>query len=80
MVVEVDGDPVRLADLLTEQGAAVRVAGRLIELDVPDEAVLDLVRDGANQLGVGLVRMERRRHRMAEMFETAAGGTHVQLG
>jgi hypothetical protein len=26
------------------------------------------VRDGAAQLGVGLVRLERRRHRMAELF------------
>jgi hypothetical protein len=24
------------------------------------------------QLGLGLVRMERRRHRMAELFETAS--------
>ncbi len=42
--------------------------------------VFDLVRDGAARLDVGLVRMERQRHRMAEMFETAAGGAHVHVG
>ena len=80
VVVEVDGDPAALADLLAEQGVAVRAAGRLIELDLPDDAVLDLVRDGAARLDVGLVRIERQRHRMAEMFETAAGGTHAHVG
>ena len=80
VVVEVDGDPAGLADLLAEQGVTVRAAGRLIELDLPDDAVLDLVRDGAARLDVGLVRMERQRHRMAEMFETAAGGAHVHVG
>jgi ABC-2 type transport system ATP-binding protein len=69
-----------LAELLTEQGVIVRTAGRLIELDLPDDDVFDLVRDGATRLDVGLVRMERQRHRMAEMFETAAGGAHVHVG
>ena len=80
VVVEVDGDPAGLADLLAQQGVTVRAAGRLIELDLPDDAVLDLVRDCAIRLDVGLVRMERQRHRMAEMFETAAGGAHVHVG
>ena len=80
VVVEVDGDPAGLAELLAEQGVTVRAAGRLIELDLPDDAVLDLVRDSAARLDVGLVRMERQRHRMAEMFETAAGGAHVHVG
>ena len=80
VVVEVDGDPAGLAELLTEQGVIVRTAGRLIELDLPDDDVFDLVRDGATRLDVGLVRMERQRHRMAEMFETAAGGARVHVG
>ena len=71
VVVEVDGDPAGLVDLLAQQGVTVRAAGRLIELDLVDDAVLDLVRDCAIWLDVGLVRMERQRHRMAEMFETA---------
>ena len=33
-----------------------------------DDATYDLVRDAVAGLGVGLVRLERRRHRMAEMF------------
>ena len=31
-------------------------------------------RDAAAALGVGLVRLEQRRHRMAELFLTPAGG------
>jgi ABC-2 type transport system ATP-binding protein len=80
VVVEVDGDPAGLADLLAQQGVTVRTAGRLIELDLQDDAILDRVRDCAIWLDVGLVRMERQRHRMAEMFETAPGGEHVHVG
>jgi ABC-2 type transport system ATP-binding protein len=39
-----------------------------------------VVRDAVVRLGVGLVRMERRRHRMAEIFTTPTtpnGGQHV---
>jgi ABC-2 type transport system ATP-binding protein len=49
-------------------------------VDLHGDAVFDLVRDGATRLDVGLVRMERQRHRMAEMFETAAGGARVHVG
>ncbi|MET1007812.1 MAG: ABC transporter ATP-binding protein [Propionibacteriaceae bacterium] len=80
VVVEVDGDPTGLAELLTQQGVVVRLAGRLIELDLADDDVFDLVRDGAAQLDLGLVRLERQRHRMAEVFEPAAGGTYADVG
>ncbi|MET0695373.1 MAG: ABC transporter ATP-binding protein [Propionibacteriaceae bacterium] len=80
VVVEVDGDPTGLAELLTQQGVVVRLAGRLIELDLADDDVFDLVRDGAAQLDLGLVRLERQRHRMAEVFEPAAGGAHADVG
>ena len=80
VVVEVDGDPAGLVALLAQQGVTVRAAGRLIEFDLVDDAVLDVVRDCAIWLDVGLVRMERQRHRMAEMFETEAGDAHVHAG
>jgi ABC-2 type transport system ATP-binding protein len=74
LLVEVEGDPAPLVALLEHHGAVVRVVGRLLEVQMDGGAVFDLVRDGAAQLELGLVRMERGRHRMAEMF-TSPGGS-----
>jgi ABC-2 type transport system ATP-binding protein len=68
LVVEVDDRTDALAALLANQGLPVHVEGRLIELTLTDDRVYDVVRDAVAGLGVGLVRMERRRHHMAEMF------------
>jgi ABC-2 type transport system ATP-binding protein len=46
----------------------VHAAGRQLEVELADDSTYDVVRDGVVQLGLGLVRMERRRHRMAEIF------------
>src|SRR5680860_819058 len=44
---------------------------------VPHEATYDLVRDAIAELGLGMVRMERRRHHMVEIFTTARGASDV---
>ncbi|MCX2967906.1 MULTISPECIES: ABC transporter ATP-binding protein [Streptomyces] len=44
-------------------------AGHLLLVDVADEATHDAVRDAIAELGLGLVRMEQRRHRIAEVFQ-----------
>jgi ABC-2 type transport system ATP-binding protein len=71
VVVEVDERTDVLASLLEAAGLQVRTAGRLLEVELRNEAAYDLVRDAAVQAGLGLIRMERRRHRMAEIFATA---------
>jgi ABC-2 type transport system ATP-binding protein len=71
VVVEVDESAEALAGLLQASGLTVRVAGHLLEIELSDESAYDAVRDNAVQAGAGLIRMERRRHRMAEIF--AAG-------
>jgi len=38
------------------------------------DVTYDAVLAGVNNLGVGLVRLERPRHRMVELFKTPAGG------
>ena len=48
--------------------------GRALEVGLHDDGTYDLIRDGAADLGIGLVRMERRRHRMAELFATTDEG------
>ncbi|RKN38027.1 ABC transporter ATP-binding protein [Streptomyces hoynatensis] len=55
-------------------GAGVSVApggGHVLLLDLADDSLYDTVRDAIADLGLGLVRMEQRRHRIAEVFEEA---------
>ena len=66
--VEVDERPDELATLLRAAGLIVHPAGRQLEVELIDDSTYDVVRDGVVQLGLGLFRMERRRHRMAEIF------------
>ena len=72
VTVEVDRDLPVLADWLQRAGVRLRTEGRLLHVDVGDESAYDLVRDGVAALGLGLVRLERERHRMTEIF---TGGT-----
>ncbi|MGW4162158.1 ABC transporter ATP-binding protein [Streptomyces sp. NPDC004788] len=44
-------------------------AGHILLLDAPGEEIHDLVRDTVAGLGLGLVRMEQRRHHIAEVFK-----------
>lgn len=73
VVVEVDGDAAALHRRLEEAGAVVRRDGQLLQVDVDDPAVHDQVRDAVAALGLGLVRIERQRHRMTELFTEPVG-------
>jgi ABC-2 type transport system ATP-binding protein len=59
-------------DALTAAGLTARADGHLLMVDIRDEATYDTVRDTVADLGIGLIRMEQRRHRIAEVFSTAA--------
>jgi len=71
VVIEVDERADALAGMLQAAGLTVRVAGRLLEVELRDAPAYDVVRDAVARAGLGLIRMERRRHRMAEIFATA---------
>ena len=73
LVVEVDARSDDFVAALTAAGVRAHGAGRLVEVELVDDADFDRVRDAAAALGVGLVRLERRRHRMAELFLAPAG-------
>jgi ABC-2 type transport system ATP-binding protein len=68
LAVEVDDRSEAVALLLERTGLQVHRAGRLLEITLAGDASYDQVRDVVAELGVGLVRMQRRRHQMAEMF------------
>ena len=68
ITLEVDGDQSLLQTRLTELGLQVRGDGRLLHVGVADGSAYDVVRDAVANLGLGLVRMERERHRMTEIF------------
>ncbi|WP_282791274.1 ABC transporter ATP-binding protein [Streptomyces sp. CC224B] len=59
-----------------DDGGGLPGAGHIVLLDAADEATYDLVRDTVADLGLGLVRMEQRRHHIAEVFRT--GDEHGQ--
>jgi ABC-2 type transport system ATP-binding protein len=57
---------------LTRAGVGARVAGGLLEIELVDEMTYDLVRDVVADLGVGMVRLQRGRLHMLDIFRTAA--------
>ncbi len=80
VTVEVDGDPATLHARLVDAGLTAQVSGRLLHVDVADASAYDVVRDTVADLGLGLVRLERERHRMTEIFTqrpTTAEDAHV---
>ena len=77
LVVEVDDRTDDLVRVLIQHGVAARAVGRLVEVELSDDGDYDRVRDAAADLGVGLLRLEQRRHRMAELFLAPAGGARA---
>ena len=77
IAVEVSERSDELATALRMAGLGVELVGPLLEVDLQDDSTYDVVRDSVTNLGVGLIRMERRRHRMSEIFTTPTGAVDV---
>ncbi|MGP4000010.1 ABC transporter ATP-binding protein [Streptomyces sp. 8N706] len=58
------------AGIEAHAGGRAPGAGHVLLLDVDDESTYDTVRDTVAELGLGLVRLEQRRHRIAEVFRS----------
>jgi ABC-2 type transport system ATP-binding protein len=69
--VEVEEGADLLAARLTAAGLKARVDGRTALVDCPDERPYDVVRDAIDDLGLALVRLEQRRHRLEDLFRAA---------
>jgi ABC-2 type transport system ATP-binding protein len=77
LAIEVSEGADHVLMALHRAGLTAQPAGRLIEVDLQDDATYDTVRDTLVDLGVGLIRMQRQRHRMAEIFQQAPTGSEA---
>jgi ABC-2 type transport system ATP-binding protein len=77
IAVEVSERTDELATALRQAGLGVAQVGLLLEVDLQGDTTYDVVRDNVSRLGLGLIRMERRRHRMSELFATPTGATRA---
>src|SRR5689334_7426980 len=74
LAVEVEDGRDRLAKRLAGQGLRVAADGNAILVDLVDETPFDIVRDTVVELGLALVRMEQRRHRLEDLFRDEPNG------
>ena len=78
LLVEVQGptDADRqLGQALVGAGLQAWPAGKMIEVQVVDETTCDVVRDLTVDLGLGLVRMQERHHRIEDVFREGGAGS-----
>lgn len=74
LAVEVEGEAQPLERMLQEKGLRVVSEGRTLLVDLSDERPYDLIRDAVADLGLGLVRIEQRRHNLEDLFRTPSNG------
>jgi ABC-2 type transport system ATP-binding protein len=79
LAVEVDEGSDALIARLAAAGLTAVEDGDLVVIQLLDDRPYDVVRDAAADLGLSLVRMERRRHTLQELFRTPAA-THTLEG
>jgi ABC-2 type transport system ATP-binding protein len=68
LTVEVSERTDEVARRLTDAGLAVRAVGSVLELTLVDDTTYDTVRDVVADLGIGLLRLQRGRHHMLDIF------------
>jgi ABC-2 type transport system ATP-binding protein len=66
--IEVDAKQEELAERLTKHGLHVVQDGHLVYIGLDGVMPYDIVRDEVVDLGVGLLRMEQRRHHLEDLF------------
>jgi ABC-2 type transport system ATP-binding protein len=75
LTVEVDDRQEELMARLQAKGLQVTATGPLIMINLDGNQPYDLVRDEVVDLGVGLLRVEQRRHRLEDLFRVDAEET-----
>ncbi|HEX5013192.1 MAG TPA: ABC transporter ATP-binding protein [Candidatus Limnocylindrales bacterium] len=77
LAVEVEEGRDALAQHLAAAGLEAFVDGKVVVITLGDARPYDLVRDTVAELGLPLVRMEQRRHRLEDLFRDAPAGDGV---
>jgi ABC-2 type transport system ATP-binding protein len=72
LAVELEDGADGLAAALVGRGFEARVTGHTVLVALEDERPYDAVRDAIAALGLALVRLEQRRHRLEDLFRDAA--------
>jgi len=72
LAVEVEEGREVLAARLAAAGLVTAIDGAAVLIDLVDERPFDLVRDTVAELGLPLVRIEQRRHRLEDLFRDAS--------
>jgi ABC-2 type transport system ATP-binding protein len=72
LAVEVEDGSEVLAARLTASGLQAVADGRLVLVDAESGQPYDQVRDAVDALGLALVRLEQRRHRLEDLFRDEA--------
>ncbi len=80
LAVEVEEGSDILAERLAAAGLQTIVDGQAVLIDLVDERPYDLVRDTIAELGLPLVRIEQRRHRLEDLFRDAPGAPDAGAG
>ena len=70
LTLEVTDRQADVAAGLNSAGVTARVAGGLLEIELVDDTTYDIVRDVVAELGVGMVRLQRGRLHMLDIFRT----------
>ena len=80
VLVEVTDQAAEIIARLRAAGAQVADAGgsQSFTVELSDETVLDAVQRAVADLGVGLIRMQRRRHHLTEFFRPEQEAADVQ--
>ncbi|MCC6959028.1 MAG: ABC transporter ATP-binding protein [Dehalococcoidia bacterium] len=68
LAVEIDGDAGALERSLEAAGLTAAREGRLVLVALDGDQAYDLIRDACDDLGIGLVRIERRRQNLEDIF------------
>ncbi|MBA2315716.1 MAG: ABC transporter ATP-binding protein [Chloroflexi bacterium] len=74
LAVEVEDRADELASALVLHGLDARAVGRVVLVALEDDRPYDLVRDAVAALGLPLIRLEQRRHRLEDLFADAEPG------
>jgi len=72
LTVEVDGAVAGLATMLRARGYELREGVHTLDATLGDDALFDAIRDGAAELGLGLIRVEQRRQQLEDLFRDEA--------